>query len=81
MCRVSCRGCEAGRGAGGEARRGIGDAARIESLMTSDRPRNPDSWRPPGLGAALAGHLVFGALKAPFVLALLGVATDRKSVV
>lgn len=75
MCRVPCRGCEAGRGAGGEPRRGIGIIVRIESLMTSDRPRNPDSWEPPGLWAPLSGHLVLGLVKAPVVLVLLWLAT------
>jgi hypothetical protein len=43
--------------------------------MTDGRPRNPDSWDPPGLWAPLSGHLVLGAVKAPFVLGLLWVAT------
>ncbi|KZC95273.1 MULTISPECIES: hypothetical protein [Clavibacter] len=43
--------------------------------MDDARPRNPDSWEPPGLGAALVGHLVLGVVKAPVVLVLLGLAT------
>jgi hypothetical protein len=43
--------------------------------MDDARPRNPDSWEPPGLWAPLSGHLVLGAVKAPFVLGLLCVAT------
>ncbi len=43
--------------------------------MTSDRPRNPDAWEPPGFGPALLGHLVLGLVKAPVVLVLLWLAT------
>ncbi len=43
--------------------------------MTSDRPRKPDAWEPPGFGPALLGHLVLGLVKAPVVLVLLWLAT------
>ncbi|PPF60849.1 hypothetical protein C5C13_02845 [Clavibacter michiganensis] len=43
--------------------------------MTGDRPRNPDSWEPPGLWAPLSGHLVLGLVKAPVVLVLLWLST------
>jgi hypothetical protein len=43
--------------------------------MGGGRPRNPDSWEPPGLWAPLSGHLVLGLIKAPVVLVLLWVAT------
>lgn len=43
--------------------------------MTDGRPRNPDSWEPPGLWAPLSGHLVLGLVKAPVVLLLLWLAT------
>jgi hypothetical protein len=43
--------------------------------MRDERPRNPDAWEPPGLGAALSGHLVLGVVKAPFVFGLLWAAT------
>ncbi|MBM7411673.1 protein-S-isoprenylcysteine O-methyltransferase Ste14 [Clavibacter michiganensis] len=43
--------------------------------MTSDRPRDPEAWEPPGFGPALLGHLVLGAVKAPVVLVLLWLAT------
>ncbi|WP_440694988.1 hypothetical protein [Clavibacter nebraskensis] len=43
--------------------------------MDDGRPRNPDSWEPPGFGATYLGHLLLGAVKAPFVLGLLWVAT------
>jgi hypothetical protein len=43
--------------------------------MDPGRRRNPDSWEPPGFGAAYLGHLLLGAVKAPLVLGLLWVAT------
>ncbi|WP_414172023.1 hypothetical protein [Clavibacter tessellarius] len=43
--------------------------------MDDARPRNPDSWEPPGLWAPLSGHLVLGLVKAPVVLVLLWLAT------
>jgi hypothetical protein len=43
--------------------------------MDPGRRRNPDSWEPPGFGAAFLGHLLLGTVKAPFVLGLLWVAT------
>lgn len=43
--------------------------------MDDARPRNPDSWDPPGLWAPLSGHLVLGLVTAPVVLVLLWLAT------
>lgn len=43
--------------------------------MDDARPRNPDSWDPPGLWAPLSGHLVHGLVTAPVVLVLLWLAT------
>ncbi|MFT2754038.1 hypothetical protein [Clavibacter sp. Sh2088] len=39
--------------------------------MDDGRPRNPDSWEPPGFGAAFLGHLLLDAVTAPVVLLLL----------
>ncbi|AJW79848.1 membrane protein [Clavibacter michiganensis subsp. insidiosus] len=47
----------------------------MDDLMTADRPRNPDTWEPPGFGPALLGHLVLGAVTTPAVLVLLWLAT------
>jgi hypothetical protein len=48
---------------------------RKDSQVVKEPPRNAETWEPPGFGAALSGHLAFGALKAPCVLVSLWLLT------
>ncbi|MBF4625620.1 hypothetical protein [Clavibacter sp. VKM Ac-2872] len=48
---------------------------REGSQVGNERARNSDTWEPPGFGAALSGHLMFGVLKAPGVLLALWLLT------
>ncbi|MBD5380662.1 MAG: hypothetical protein HDR73_01995 [Clavibacter sp.] len=43
--------------------------------MGNERARNSETWEPPGFGAAMSGHLLFGVLKAPGVLLALWLLT------